>query len=312
VTSSRGRAVAPAQMLIDCISDLRAFVAVIEHGGVSAASRHLGRSIQSVSRSLAAVERAVGTELVRRTTRSSSATSAGAALYRRVAGALSEIDQASAEAAGARDRPLGVLRVSAPPGFAPVFVVPVVAAYLAANPQVDVELKLEERYVDLVNEGHDLAVRIGAMPDSSLKTRRLGGIRNVTFAAPSYLAERGRPTHPRDLASHACIIRSAARDPGSWTYAIDGELASFAVAGPFRTNNTDAATRAAAEASGIANGPYWNVRPMLDDGSVELVLSEFEPPAIPVHAVWPATAQVPAKTRLFVDQLAAHLKRQQL
>ena len=299
-------------MLIDRISDLQAFVAVVEQGGISAAARHLGRSIQSVSRSLASVERAVGAELVRRTTRSSHATPAGLALYRRVAGALNEIEEASAEAAGARERALGVLRVSAPPRFGPVFVVPVIAAYLEANPEVDVELKLEERYVDLVNEGQDLAVRIGPMPDSSLRTRRLATLRNVTFAAPSYLEARGRPKHPLELASHSCIVRSAARDAAAWTYTIDGELVSVAVGGPFRTNNADAVNRAALEGVGIAYAPYWHMRRMLEDGAVELVLTEFEPPETTVHAVWPATAQVPAKTRLFVEQLAASLKAQQL
>lgn len=299
-------------MLIDRISDLQAFVAVVEEGGVSAAARHLGRSVQSVSRSLASVERSIGAELVRRTTRSSNPTEAGTRLYRRVAAALSDIEEASAEAAGARDKAIGVLHLSASTRFAPAFVVPAIASYLDANPAVAVELNLEDRWVDLVNEDFDLAVRLGPMPDSSLKARRLASLRTVTFASPAYLAERGRPGHPRDLADHDCIVRTVAHDGAAWAYSIDGGLESVRLGGRFTTNSTDAANRAALDGIGIANSPYWQMRHMVESGGVELLLTEFEPPPMPVHAVWAQSAQVPAKTRLFVQHLAAHLKTQQL
>jgi len=295
-------------MSVERISDLQAFVAVVEQGGVTAAARHLGRSVQAVSRSLATVERAVGVELVRRTTRNSNPTAAGAGLYRRVASALSDIEAASAEAAGARDKAIGVLRVSASTRFAPAFVVPAVASFLAAHPAVEVDLSLEDRHVDLVREGHDVAVRLGDLPDSSLKARRLAALRQVTFAAPGYLAARGRPAHPQDLASHSCIVRTSAHDGAVWTYTISGQLQVVTVRGPLKTNNADAANRAALEGVGIANAPYWQVQGMVENGGVELLLTAFEPPDMPVHAVWAHSEQVPAKTRLFVDHLAAYLR----
>ena len=297
-------------MSVDRIADLEAFVAVVEQGGVTAASRHLGRSIQSVSRSLAAVEASIGVELVRRTTRSSRVTAAGAELYRKVAGALRDIEEASAEAAGARDKAIGILRISASTRFAPEFVVPSVSSYLAANAGVEVELDLQDDHVDIIGDGYDVAVRIGSMPDSSLKARHLASLRRVTFASPAYLRAHGTPTHPHDLASHSCIVNTAARNGVSWTYRIDGRTEAVQVGGRFTTNNADAAIRAAVAGIGIANAPYWQIREMVEAGNVELMLTEFEPPHTSVHAVWPASRQVPAKTRLFIDRLAADLKAQ--
>jgi len=297
---------------VERISDLQAFVAVVEQGGVSAAARHLRRSIQSVSRSLAAVERAVGVELVRRTTRSSQATKAGVDLYRRVSSALREIEDASADAAGARDRAVGILRISASTRFAPEFVVPAIASFLAEQPEVEVELNLHDGYADLIRESYDVAVRIGPMPDSSLKAKRLASLRRVTFAAPGYIAEHGEPRHPHELVDHACILRTASRDGASWPFTIEGRSDDVRVSGTFRTNSADAANRAALFGLGIANAPYWQVRDLVESGGLQLVLTEFEPPDTEVHALWPQSAQVPAKTRLFVEHLAAHLKAQRL
>lgn len=294
------------------ISDLQAFVAVVEHGGVTAAARHLGRSVQAVSRSLAAVERSVGVELVRRTTRNSRPTPAGAELYRRVASALGEIEEAAAEASGARDNAIGTLKISASTRFAPEFVVPAIASYLANHPQMEVELNLQDEYVDLISEGYDVAVRIGPMPDSTLMAKHLASLRRVTFAAPSYVAAHGEPRHPHELADHVCILRTASRDGAAWPYRIAGRTEVVRVGGLLRTNSGDAANRAALAGAGIANAPYWQVRNLAESGGVQLLLTEFEPLDTSVHAVWPQSVQSPAKTRLFVDHLAAHLKGQQL
>jgi len=299
-------------MPIERISDLQAFVAVVEQGSLTGAAQRLGRSIQSVSRSLAAVERALGVELVRRTTRRSHPTDAGAALYRRVSAAMAEIEEASLEAAGGRERALGVLRISASNLFAPDFVVPAVAAFLADNPSVEVELDLADHYVDLVSGGYDVAIRIGPMPDSSLKARRLTRLRRVTVASPAYLARHGVPRHPRELADHACILRTAARDGGAWPFRIDGQVETVAVRGRYRTSGAETANRAAVLGLGVANAPLWQVRHLIDSGALEVVLTSYEPPEVPVHAVWPATARPPAKTQIFVDLLARRLKSERL
>lgn len=295
-------------MLIERLSDLRAFLAIVERGGISAAARSLGRSVQSVSRSLASVEQALGVELIRRTTRTSNATAAGDLFYRRVAAALCDMETAAAEVSGAHDTPMGTLRITASTRFAPVFLVPAIASFLDRHRQVDVDLCLRDDYVDLFTAGYDIAVRIGPMADSSLRVRRLAELRRVTFAAPSYFAEHGRPLHPSDLANHSCIVRSAGQDGAAWTYRINGKLHKVVIGGRLRTDNAEAANQAAVSGIGIANASYWQVCDLIDNGALEIVLGDFEPPTTGVHAVWPPSAHVPAKTRLFVDHLAAFLK----
>ena len=294
------------------IEDFEAFAAIVDKGSLTAAARHLGRSLQSVSRSLASLERAVGVELVRRTTRRSSPTDAGTAFHRRLTAALAEIEAAQLETSNRRAEASGLLRVTGSTAFAPLYVVPALPAFLKAHPRVDVELDLSDGYVDLVGEGFDLAVRIGELPDSSLKARRLANSRRVIFGAPGYFAEHGRPRRPEHLKHHQCIVRTAAREGNAWPFRVDGRLKSVAVVGRFRTSNAMAANEAAVRGLGIANAPLWQVRALVDRGAVELILTRFEPPPVPIHAVWPATRVLPARTQLFIEFLAARLKDEPL
>jgi DNA-binding transcriptional LysR family regulator len=297
---------------VDRIQDFQAFAAIVDHGSLTAAARQLGRSLQSVSRSLAAVERDVGVELIRRTTRRSSPTDAGLAFHRRLTAALAEIDAAKLETSNRRAEATGLLRISGSSAFAPLYIVPALPDFLAAHPKVDLELDLSDGYVDLVGEGYDLAIRIGELPDSSLKSRRLANSRRVVFSTPSYFARHGKPRRPEDLARHECIIRTAAHDGGAWRFNVDGRVKIVKVAGRFRTSGALAANEAAVRGLGIANAPLWQVRSLIDRGDIELVLTRFEPPPIPIHAVWPATRVLPARTQLFVEFLAGRLHKEQL
>lgn len=294
------------------IEDLEAFTAVIDKGSLTAAARHLGRSLQAVSRSLAAVEREVGVELIRRTTRRSSPTDAGLAFHRRISGALAEIETAKRETSNRRAEASGLLRIAASNVFAPLYIVPVLPAFLKAHPRVEAELVLSDGFVDLIGEGFDLAVRIGELPDSSLKARLLANSRRVFFAAPGYLAKHGRPQRPEELTRHQCIVRTAAREGNAWPFLVEGRQKSVRVAGRLRTNGALAANQAAADGLGIATAPLWQVRPLLDRGAVELILTRFEPPPVLIHAVWPSTRVLPARTQFFVDFLAAKLKGDRL
>jgi DNA-binding transcriptional LysR family regulator len=299
-------------MPMDRLDDLRAFVAIVDRGSLTSAARQLGRSLQSVSRSLAALEREIGVELVRRTTRRSAPTEAGIAFFQRLKPALAEIDAAALDAADRRAEPAGLLRISSSSAFAPLYLVPVVAAFLSAHREVEIELELSDAYIDLVERGFDLAVRIGELPDSSLLAKRLADLRRVVFASPGYFKAHGRPKRPEDLARHQCIIRTAARESDAWPFTIDGRLRKIKVDGRFRTSGAITANEAAALGLGIANAPLWQVRPLLDQGRVELALTRFEPPPIPLHAVWPASRMLPAKTRRFIDFLEAELAKQHL
>ena len=297
---------------MDRIEDLRAFVAVIEHGSLTRAARQLGRSLQSVSRSLAALEREVGIELVRRTTRRLSPTDAGLAFHRRVKDALGELAAAKSDAASGRTEPAGLLRVSGPPAFALLYVVPAFAAFLASHPKVSADLDLSDRYVDLVEEGFDLAIRMGELPDSTLKARRLAKLRRVVFAAPGYFARHGRPQRPEDLAHHECVVRTSRREGDIWPFRVGAKVTAVKVTGRFRTSAAFAANEAAAAGLGIAQAPLWQVRALLDSGRIELVLARFETPPAPLQAVWPSTRVPAAKTQMFVDFLAERLKGERL
>lgn len=297
---------------MDRIEDLQAFVAIVDKGSLTAAAKGLGRSLQSVSRSLAALERDIGIELIRRTTRRSSVTDAGAALHRRLSAALAEIEAAKREASNRRAEASGLLRVAASTAFAPLYIVPALPAFLQVHPKVEIALDLSDGYVDLVDEGFDLAVRIGELPDSSLKARLLANSRRVVFSAPGYFAKHGRPRRPEELVDHQCIVRTAAREGNAWPFTVDGRIKTVRVAGRFRTSGALAANAAAAQGLGIATAPLWQVRPLLDRGAVELLLTRFEPPPMSIHAVWPATKVLPARTQLFIDFLAARLKNERL
>jgi DNA-binding transcriptional LysR family regulator len=195
--------------------------------------------------------------------------------------------------------------------FAPIYIVPALPEFLNAHPKVEVELDLSDSFVDLVDGGYDLAIRIGELPDSSLKARLLTNSRRVVFAAPRYLSQHGRPKRPEDLVRHQCLVRTAAHDGNAWPFKVDGKIKVMKVSGQVRASGAAAVNEAAVQGLGIANAPLWQVRSLVDRG-IELLLTRFEPPPIPIHAVWPAARLLPAKTRIFVDFIAAHLKSERL
>lgn len=205
------------------IDDFEAFIAIVEHGSLTAAALRLNRSLQSISRSLATLEKSVGVELVHRTTRRSAPSEAGAAFFHRIKPAVDEINEAKLEAVNQRSEPSGILRLAAPVLFGPDFLMPIVTDYMRMYPRVEVDLQLSDAFVDLGAEGIDLAIRIGNLPDSSLRAKRLGALRRVVFGAPSYFRLNGQPTHPFELSKHSCIVRTVDDRPGEWMFQIEGK-----------------------------------------------------------------------------------------
>jgi DNA-binding transcriptional LysR family regulator len=299
-------------MPMNRIEDYQAFAAIVEKRSLTAAAHHLRRSLQSVSRSLAVLERDVGVELIRRTTRRLNPTDAGVAFYRRLSAALADIEAARIETLNRRAEATGLLRIAGSNLFSPLYIVPALPEFLAAHPKVDVELELSDGYVDLVGEGYDLAIRIGQLPDSTLKAKLLANSRRVVCAAPSYFAKYGRPQKPEDLIHHECLVRTSARNGNAWPFKVNGRVKTVKVAGRLRTNGALAVNEAAAQGLGIANATLWSVRSLVDRGAVEVVLTRFEPPPTPIHAVWAATRILPARTQLFVEFLAKRLRNEQL
>ncbi|MDX8446707.1 LysR family transcriptional regulator [Mesorhizobium captivum] len=294
------------------IDDFEAFIAIVEHGSLTAAARRTNRSLQSISRSLATLEEAVGVELVHRTTRRSAPSEAGAAFFRRIKPAIDEINEARLQAASRRSEPSGVLRISAPVLFGPDFLVPVIADYMRTYPRVEVDLQLSDGFVDLGVEGIDLAIRIGDLRDSSLRAKRLGALRRVVFGAPSYFEQRGRPAHPFELRQHNCIVRNADGHPGEWMFQIEGQPRTVKVTGSFRSNLMTSVYAAAIHGLGLGYSPLWQIRHLVDDCRVELVLTEFEPVPVPIHALWPEGRSSSAKVRAFLDMVASGLRLKDL
>ncbi|THK37180.1 LysR family transcriptional regulator [Ensifer sp. MPMI2T] len=292
---------------MDRLEDYEAFLAIVEHGSLTTAARRLNRSLQSVSRSLATLEASVGVELVHRTTRRSTPSEAGMTFYQRIKPAIEELEQAKLEAANGRIQPSGILRLGAPVLFGPEFLMPIVARYMHRYPEVEVDLLLSDAFVDLAAENVDLVVRIGELPDSNLRARRLGKLRRVVFGAPSYLDRHGRPRHPSDLANHHCILRTVGQRFGEWMFEIDGKPRAVKVTGPLRVDSMISIYAAVSQGLGLGYSPLWQIRRLVDEGQVEIVLESFESVPVPIHAVWKEGRSMPAKVRAFLDMLAADL-----
>jgi DNA-binding transcriptional LysR family regulator len=288
---------------MDRIEDFAAFVAIVEQGSLTAAARQVGRSLQSVSRSLAAVERNLGLELLRRTTRSVHPTAAGHAFYLRIKAALADIQAAKVEASGAALS--GRLRVGSSFLFGAMHLAPIITSFLEQHPGVVIDLRQSDEFVNLADEGIDVAVRIGSLSGASLKKRKLGLMREVTFAAPNYLAKHGYPKSPHELARHECVNRTSMRPDGRWRFRIGGEVQHVRISGRFHATGAGACNETVSRGFGIGRALLYQIRTQVDFGQVELILAEFEPPPVPVHAVWPASRVQSSTARRFIDYLAA-------
>lgn len=289
------------------LTDYAAFIAIVEQGSLTAAARHLGRSLQAVSRALGTLEAELGVTLITRTTRSLHPTVAGTQFHARIKTALADIAFARDELAGQGAQLAGRIRIGASTLFGPLYVLPILTAFMERHPAVDVELAGSDRHVDMVAEGLDVAVRIGTLPDSGIMARRLGAVRRVVFAAPGYFAAHGRPTRPADLARHPCVLRRGPGATESWRFERDGAEETVEVRGRLRSDSPPARNEAVAAGMGIGLAPLYQIRHLLDAGRVELALTEYEGAPVPLHIVWPASPAMPNRTRTLVDFLAARL-----
>lgn len=298
---------------MDALRELETLVAVVEEGSLTSAARRLGRSLQAVSRSLQMLEKSHGATLIVRTTRTCRPSPAGVRFYERVKGAFAELELARTELAEEAQRLAGRLRVNAPTLFGPAYVVPLAAEFLQRHPGLALSLELTDDYRDPSESGADVTIRIGETPDSRLVARRLGTIRRVAFAAPSYLAQHGRPLRPQDLSSHACVLRTGLPNPSRWTFrSRQGDEIAVNVAGRFDSDQVATVNAGVAAGMGIGLAAFWQIRDWLEAGQVELVLPDYEPAGLPLHALWLRTRKLPARTRLLIDFLAARLMNERL
>ena len=290
---------------MDRLDELAVLVAVIDNGSLAAAARRLRRAPPAVTRALAALESRVGVRLIERTTRRLAATEAGRAVAERARVLLGEYDAA---VAGLADAPLrGLLRVTAPVQFGRRHVAPLVIGFLATFPAMQVELVLNDRNLDLIDEGLDVAVRIGPLADSGLVARRVGEVRRVLVASPAYLAARGTPRKPADLAAHDTILGTARDEASEWRFGAAKRATVVRLSPRLLVNDIEARLVAVRAGQGIARVLSYQVSEELEAATLVRLLAAFEPAPLPVHLVAASGGHKASKVRAFLDHAAASL-----
>lgn len=284
---------------MDRLDTLAIFVAVAEEGSFVAAARRLRRSPAAVSRAVAALESRLATRLLNRTTRAVALTDAGARYLDLCRRALAEFEALEISAASEQAEPRGLLTVTAPEMFGRLHVLPIAQGFLAENGAIRISLLLLDRVVSLVDEGVDVGVRIAHLPDSSLRAIHVGDVRRVACASPRYLAARGTPRAPKDLAGHDVITVLGATSAGERWPQLGSRLT---------VNTMQAALDAAVENGGIVRVFSYQAAAYEKAGDLKRILRDHEPDPIPIHVVHPAGRHLPAKARVFIDQAVATLR----
>ncbi|HEX5796707.1 MAG TPA: LysR family transcriptional regulator [Geminicoccaceae bacterium] len=288
---------------------MRLFIAVADAGSLSAAARRLGAPLTTVSRKVMALEEQVGVRLLARTTRRLALTEPGRRYLEVCRRLLADLDEAERSLVGEHGEPRGDLAVTAPVVFGRLHLLPVVTEFLRSFRQVDLRLLLLDRTVDLIEEGQDVAVRIGDLPDSSLIATRVGTIRRIVCASPAYLAARGVPGTPEELAQHDCITFTAVAQAGRWAFPGERGERRVAIRSRLVVNGAEAAVDAAVAGLGVTRVLSYQAADALAAGTLGVLLAEFEPPPIPVNLVHREARFPPAKVRSFVTFAATRLRQ---
>ncbi|GAB7548514.1 LysR family transcriptional regulator [Cupriavidus sp. 8B] len=286
---------------MDRLQAMKTFVTVVETGGFTAAARKLDISLSVVSRIVNELETHLGVRLLTRTTRLVRMTDTGAAYFENCRRLLGEIDEAELAASGAHAAPRGQLAITASVLFGAAYVMPIVTEYLNRYPEVDATCLFLDRIVNLVDEGIDVGIRIGQLPDSSLQAVRVGQVRRVVCAAPSYLARHGVPQTPDDLASHATILPNGANNAAEWRFNSDGTPVVTRLQPRLTTTTNDSAIAAAVSGFGVVRLLSYQVARQLRDDSLRIVLADVEPPPLPINVIHREGRHATRKVRAFLD-----------
>lgn len=281
-----------------------AFIKVVDTRSFTAAAERLNLSKSVVSRRIAELENRLGARLLNRTTRKLSLTEVGQAYYERCTRILTDLEEAEQAVADLHAAPRGRLRVNAPVSFGMQHLAPAIAEFLARYTSIEIEMDLNDRYVDLIDEGYDLAVRIGRLRDSSLIAKRLAPARRVVCASPAYLEKHGMPAIPEDLMNHNCLIYTNVPAAEQWQFRVGEELRTVRVSGTLRANNGDLLHAAAVAGVGIVVLPTFMVGQALSTGALKTLLLDCYTSESNVYAVYPQNRHLSPKVRAFVDFLA--------
>lgn len=287
---------------MDRLAALQVFSQVVESGSFAKAADRLNLSTSATSRHVAELEAHLNTRLLNRTTRRVSLTESGRAFYERCVQLLHDLDEAEQEAARAAIVPRGTIRLTTSVNFGVRHLAPALAAFLARHPEVRFDVSLSDRMVDLVEEGFDLAIRIGSAGSEAVVARKLGETRIVPCAAPQYLARHGSPQSPEDLARHNCFTYEYVTPRDLWRFRdAEGRERAVRVKGNLHSNNGDLLAEAAVRGVGIVFEPAFIVGPDVRAGRLVPLLQDYEPAPLPIYAVYPTRKHLSAKVRLFVE-----------
>lgn len=285
---------------------MHAFRRVVETGSFSAAAREQNVSQPKISKLIAALETQLGAPLLRRTSRSLSLTEAGQTYLETARRVLADVEEAEARIGAGEASASGLLRIAVPLAIGRLHLLPIIADFARLHPALKVDVQASQRFVDLIEEGLDVAVRIGPLPDSGLIARRIGDSRRRTVASPGYIGRHGRPDHPDDLKAHSCIGFSSSSGLADWRFARGARELAVAPQGWLRTNDAEQIRAAMIAGMGVAQAPGWLFSDLIASGAAQAVLEDWRPPAEPIHAVYPVRRPA-TKVRLLVEFLAQRL-----
>lgn len=293
---------------MDRFADMRMFVAVVDAGSISGAAERLEVAKSAVSRRLTDLEARLGAELLHRTTRRLGLTDSGRAFFERAQRILADLEEAEQAVSQAHGAIRGRLKVALPLSFGLLHLAGLINEFLSLHPEVEFDLDFNDRQIDLMQEGFDLAIRIARLPDSSLIARKLAPIRHALCASPDYLARHGTPARADDLASHAGLVYSNLANPGLWSYVRpDGQPGSVQVPVKLRANNGDFLCRAAIAGQGVILHPTFYLSDAIRTGELVPLLTDHAWPELNAYALYPPTRHLSRRVRAFVDFLAEKL-----
>jgi LysR family transcriptional regulator, regulator for bpeEF and oprC len=284
---------------VDRLLLMHTFARAVETGSFSAVGREQGIGQPNVSRHIATLEQYLGTRLLHRSTRKLTLTPEGERYYEEARRVLDAVDEAESNARG-EDKPTGLLRVACPTALARPYILPRMKTLFERYPGIDLDLQIGDRFIDLIEEGVDAAIRIGVLNDSTLKARRIGTAERVCVASPEYLAAHPAPRVPDDLTHHNCIVYSLARSGSTWGF----RTTEVKVGGRLKVNTPDGVYRSVLDGLGVAYAPVWLFEKELRTGQVEPLLLDEMGPAIPIHIVYPARRLLPRRASVFMDFIA--------
>ncbi|HVY05339.1 MAG TPA: LysR family transcriptional regulator [Burkholderiales bacterium] len=293
---------------MDRLTAMGLFVRIVETGSFSAVAREMNMTQPTVSKQLTALERQLKTRLLNRSTRQLSLTEAGSAYFESSKRILDTVNEAEANLGVLQTQLSGVLRVNSSIGLGQMYLGPLLLKFQSMHPGLMIDLALADRFVDLVEEGVDVAIRIGRLVDSNLAARRIGTSERCLIATPAYLKKNGTPKTPQDLVNHNCILYAYLSTGNEWVFGKDGEI-RVRVSGTLRANNGEAIRQAVMADLGIAASPAWLIQDDLRSGRLQEILRDYAPPPGEINAVYPSGRHVSAKVRAFTEFLKAEFEK---